>query len=359
VIRVSTGIYASPTPATFFHRVFTDNGTQTATIDSYFDPSLFALSGANTASPHSLAAVPAGLNTLNALVVGIAPDFRNPTSFQVAASVDRQIVSRLELTLGYLRNSTWALERRLDENLFAPSLNNSGIPIYPSTRPIAGLGRLLVEQSTAHSTYDGGFISINSQISRRSQLLVNYTVSRTLDDNSGLGAYSPDLALNPFAPGQEHAYSAFDARQTLNFNAIFNLPMGFKLNPLFVTHSGLPYTPIIGFDTQRDANDLNDRAVIDGLALPRNSYRQPAASNLDLRLVKDFTLKGEGHHLDLFMDVFNIVGAQNLRFDNNGLSFSGDAAHPVFSARSPLFAPGVTRFGGPREIQFTARLVGF
>jgi hypothetical protein len=247
----------------------------------------------------------------------------------------------------------------LDENLSVPTTNSSGTPVFPTTRPIGGVGRLLVEQSTAHSAYGGGFISVNSQISRRSQLLVNYTISRTMDDDSGLGPYSPSFAVNPFSLQQERAYSSFDARQTLNLNAIFNLPIGFKLNPLFVTHSGLPYTPIVGFDTQHDANDLNDRAVINGVAVARNSYRQPAASNLDLRLVKDFTLKGEGHHLDLFMDVFNIVGAQNLRFDNNGVSLFGDASHPVFSAGSPLFAPGVTRFGGPREIQFTARLVGF
>jgi hypothetical protein len=158
---------------------------------------------------------------------------------------------------------------------------------------------------------------------------------------------------------QERANSLTDARQTFNLNAIFNLPAGFKANPLFVTRSGLPYTPIIGFDTQNDANDLNDRALINGAVAGRNSVRQPAFSSLDLRLVKDFTLKGEGHHLDLFMDVFNLAGARNLRFDSNGLSFFGDSMHPVLSAGVPLFAPGVTRVGGPRTIQFTARLVGF
>ena len=91
----------------------------------------------------------------------------------------------------------------------------------------------------------------------------------------------------------------------------------------------------MGFDTQNDANDWNARAIIDGVAVARNSSRQPAFSNLDLRVVKDFTLKGEGHHLDLFMDVFNIVGAQNLRFDNNGESLFGDTAHPVFAAGEP------------------------
>lgn len=295
----------------------------------------------------------------NAFVAGIAPSFRNPMSFQAAASVDRQVAAKLKLTVGYLRNSTWALERRLDENLFAPTINRSGALIFPSTRPIEGVGRLVVEQSTAHSTYDGGFISVNSQISRRSQLLINYTVSRSMDDASGSDPYGPVTAMNPFDLRQERADSSFDARQALNLNAIFNLPIGFKLNPLFVARSGLPYTPIVGFDTQNDANDWNARAIIDGVAVARNSSRQPAFSNLDLRVVKDFTLKGEGHHLDLFMDVFNIIGAQNLRFDNNGVSLFGDTAHPVFAAGEPLFAPGVTRLGGPREVQFTVRLVGF
>ena len=77
------------------------------------------------------------------------------------------------------------------------------------------------------------------------------------------------------------------------------------------------------------------------------------------RIVKDFTLKGEGHHLDLFTDIFNIAGSQNRNFGPSTVSLFGDTAHPVYSSGTPLFAPGVTRRGGPRQIQFTARLVGF
>jgi hypothetical protein len=100
--------------------------------------------------------------------------------------------------------------------------------------------------------------------------------------------------VNPFSLQQERANSLLDARQMFNLNAIFNLPAGFKANPLFVVRSGLPYTPIIGFDTQNDANDLNDRAVANGVVAGRDSMRQPAFSSLDLQLVKDLTLKGEG-----------------------------------------------------------------
>ena len=358
-LRLSTGLYSAPTPATFFHRVFTDSGNQTFTLDSDFDPSLIAISGGTTPFPHALASAPAGLSTYHAEVIGIASNFRNPTSFQAAASIEQEINAKLEVTAGYLRNSTWGLERQLDENLNPPTGTLNGNPVFPSTRPIAGVGRALVEQSAAHSTYDGGFVSVKAPISARSTLMANYTLSRTIDDDSSVNPYSPVTAVNPFSLGQERADSLNDVRNIFNLNAIFNLPAGFKANPLFVARSGMPYTPIIGFDTQNDANDLNDRAIVNGVVAGRNSMRQPAFSSLDLRLVKDFTLKGEGHHLDLFMDVFNLAGAKNLRFDANGLSYFGDAAHPVFSAGEPLFAPGVTRMGGPRAIQFTARLVGF
>ena len=357
-LRFSTGLYSAPTPATFFHRVFTDFGNQTYTIDSYFDPTLIALSGGNTFSPHAVSGTPA-LTTYHAQVIGIGPHFRNPESFQAAASMEQQVNSKLDLTFGFLHDATWALERQLDENLNQPTGSLNGNPVFPVARPIAGIGRLLIQQSTAHSSYDGGFVGVKASISARSTLMANYTLSRTEDDDSSTSPYSPVTALNLFSLRPEQANSLIDARHVLNLNAIFNLPLGFKANPLFFARSGVPYTPIIGFDTSNDANDLNDRATVNGTVALRNSMRQPVFTSLDMRFVKDFTLKGEGHHLDLFMDVFNLGGAKNLRFDSLCMSYSGTAASPVYSALVPPFAPGVARIGGPRTIQFTARLVGF
>lgn len=359
VVRVSSGLFASPTPATFFHRVFADNGVQTVTADSYFDAPLLTLTGATTSAAHALGSAPAGLSVPHALVEGIAPGFRNARTLSSGISVDERITPKLELTAGYLYASSWKLTRQLDTNLNAPvSSTSAGLPVF-GARPLAGYGRVLAVQSAAHSDYQAGYVSVNAPISRRTTVLANYTVSRTRDDDSSTGPYSAVTAVNPFNVATERGYSALDQRQTLNVNAIINLPVGFKLDPFFEAHSGTPYTPIVGFDTQNDANDWNDRAVLGGAVAARNSMRQPAFADFDLRVVKDFTLKGEGHHLDLFMDVFNITGAENLRFDPTGTSLYGNAAHPVYSAGQALFAPGVTRLGGPREIQFTARLVGF
>ena len=359
VVRLSSGLYNAATPATIFHRIFADNGIQTVTADSYFDPALFTLTNATTAAPIALSAAPIGLTTPHALIVGMDAGFRNPTSFQAALSVDETISPKLTLRAGYLHASTWHLQRALDENLAPPTINAQGLPLFLSPRPLAGVGRLLINQSSAHSSYDGVFLSAIAQISRRTQITANYTCSQTHDDDSNDGPYSIAAALNPFALKAERAFSDLDARNVLNVAGIFNLPAGFKLNPLVVVRSGAPYTGLIGFDTQNDANDFNDRALINGSGTPRNLYRGPTFSDADLRLVKDFTLKGEGHHLDLFMDVFNVLGASNRSFGDQQVSLFGTAANPIFSARQALFAPGVTRVGGPREFQFTARLVGF
>ncbi len=358
-LRLSSGLYDAPTPAALYHRLFADNGMETVTADSYFDPVLLILTNARTDAPASLPAVPNGLTTREAFVEGIDPAFRNPRSLQSAVSMDETVSSKLTIRGEYLHAATWRLDRTLDENLFAPVLNAQGVPVFPETRAIAGVGRLMVHGSKGHASYDGLSISAISQISRRTQVTMNYTLSQTRDDSSYEGPYDISSTLDPFAPQAEAAYSNLDVRHVLNIAGIFNLPLGFKLNPLIVARSGAPYTGLIGFDTQNDANDFNDRAVVNGMETPRNLYREPAFADGDVRVVKDFTLKGEGHHLDLFMDVFNVTNASNRNFGPQQISLFGNPATPVSSAGQAMFAPGTTQVGGPREFQFTARLVGF
>ncbi len=355
-VRISTGLYTAQTPATIFHRVAVDNGSQTVDADSYFDPQILPLA---SATQTALVAPPAGLATPAALVVGIDPSFRDPRSLQSAATLEQEIKPTLTVSAGFIHGSTWRLERRLDLNLSPSTINAQGLPIFPLTRPNPAIGRLLVNQSNAHSDYNGLLLSTAWQVNRRSQLLANYTLSRTHDDDSNWQPYSIDSTLSPFDLQAERARSSQDIRHVANISAIFNLPLGLKCNPLLLARSGRPYTPIIGFDTQHDANDWNDRALIAGVTAGRNSMTQPAFADLDIRFVKDFTLPGTGHHLDLFLDTFNLAGSSNRDFGDDAVSLYGNSVYPVASASQALFAPDSTRIGGPRAVQFTARLVGF
>jgi hypothetical protein len=85
--------------------------------------------------------------------LGFDPTFRSPRSFQAAGTVEHEIRSDLVLTIGYIHGSTWALQRRRDR-LFAPTINAQGTPIFPVSAQ--SRHRLVsVNESTAHSTYDG------------------------------------------------------------------------------------------------------------------------------------------------------------------------------------------------------------
>jgi hypothetical protein len=358
VVRMSAGLYDAPTPADIFQRVFTDDGLNTVVADSYFDPQVISLVTAG-GQYTSLSAPPQNLTTPAAFIVGIAPNFRNPRSFQVAGSVEQQFSPKISLIAGYVHNSTWNLQQLLNENLLPPTFDPSGLPVFPLTRPHPAFGQLLVNTSSAHSTYDGMLLTANFQLPHRSQLSANYTLSRTLDNNSNLGPFTLVSALNPFNVSADAGYSAFDVRHSFNLNAITNLPLGFKFNPIIFARSGLPYTPVIGLDLQNDANDWNDRGIINGKVVQRNSRRQPTFFDWDIRFVKDFTLRGEGHHLDLFLDIFNITNSPNRDFGPEAISVFGTPTAPIFSAGQPLFAPDTNHFGSARQVQFTARITAF
>src|SRR6185437_7823920 len=322
VLRLSAGLFDAPTPATYFQRVFTDNGLNAVVADSNYDPQVLALARLGP----GLTSIPAGLTTPAASVNSIAPSFRNPRSFQAAGSLQQKLNRRVDVTTGYSHNSSWDLERAVDANLSAPALDASGMPVFPSTRPLPAVGQLLRTESSAHSTYDGWLTTANFQLPYSLGLAANYTLARRRDDASAQGPFGVVTALNPFNLAAEAADSNQDVRHNLNISGTDRLPLGFKVNPIFIVHSGEPYTPIIGFDTQNDGNDLNDRAILNGQVAGRNSLRQPAMYDLDLRFVKDFTLPGRGHHLDLFLDVFNLTNHGNKMFGPEGLSWYGTAA---------------------------------
>ncbi|HXR97409.1 MAG TPA: carboxypeptidase regulatory-like domain-containing protein [Terriglobales bacterium] len=320
VLRLSSSVYDAPTPATYFQRVFTDNGLNSTVSDSYFP------------SP------------IDGAAATIVSNFRNPRSLQSAVSFEQQFGKRVDLTTGYSLEETWNLARVVDANLLPPAGNNNGNPVFPLARPLAGFGQVLRTESSAHSNFNAWLTTVNFRLPYNLTLAANYTLAHTRDDASQAGPFDVVTTLNPFNLAAEAAYADQDIRHNFNLSGTDNLPWGFKINPIFIARSGQPYTPILGFDTQNDGNDFNDRAGA------RNSLRQPALYDIDLRFVKDITLKGRGHHLDLFADVFNVANFGNRNFGPQDWNIVGTPA---------TFAPSTNALGGPRQIQFTARLVGF
>ncbi len=373
VVRLSAGLYDARTPANLFQRVFTDNGLTTVQIDisepsacrNSTDPNRAGclLRGPNAVItyPNVFTSVPTNTALIaKPRVFGFDPTFRNPRSFQGAGTIEHEISRDLVLTVGYIHNSTWALQRRRDRNLFAPTINAQGTPIFPTTRPNPNIGWFSVNESTAHSTYDGMTLTLNKRFAQRYQFVANYTLSRSRDDDSNERNFSREVELNPFDTSIEDTYSKQDMRNILSFNGLVDLGRGFTISGIVLTHSAVPFTPVIGSDQQNDQNDDNDRAIINGRVADRNMFRQPYFFDLDLRLLKGFRFS-ETRRLDLSLEAFNVTRNGNKNFGNDAISVYGvplaNGTPSVPTAGRPLFAPSTARFGGARQLQLGFRFV--
>jgi hypothetical protein len=396
VIRASAGIFDSRTPAYIMHRIGTDNGINTLFLDSSVDPNVINY----LTVPYALSTVPAALQAAVNSIYAFDPTFRNPRSGQVSIAFEQQLDRATKVTVGFTRNATWALQRRLDRNLYAPVVFANGMAVYPTqdsaghvvpatswndatglpvylsstgavlkqiiTRPDPTIGQFNVNESIGHSTYNGGYISVQRRMSHHLQFGANYTYSTSRDDDSNERDYNRQYELNTFNLKGDAAYAKNDIRHNANFNAVYELPAGFTVSSLLFTHSGSPGRFVLGSDIQNDGNKDNDRPVINGKVAPRDSIRLLNFFDWDLRLTKEIRL-GENTRIVLTAEGFNLTSATNKSFNSDGDSVFGKPQTTLnpntgyFYANNtagiPQSSPGTDRFGGPRQAQLGIRFV--
>jgi len=352
LVRLSAGRYNARTPASLFQRVFTNNGITTVGVDSRSDPSILSY----LVYPNALAALPPGVRVPPQRIFGFAADFQNPDTNALSATLERRLTEGLQVSASVVRNRTTHLQRRIDRNLFPPTITDSGLPVFPATRPNPTIAALDVNESTARSDYDALVLTANGRARTALQWEVSYTFARNWDDDSNERSISRQMTLNPFDLAAEWAPSKNDVRHSFVGSAVAGLPAGLTLSAIVITRSGVPYTAVIGSDQQRDGNDNNDRAIINGRMVGRNSFRQPSFFNLDVRLAKTFR-PGGSPELQLLVDVLNATRASNKNLANDGVSEFGTPAEPVATAGQMLYAPSTARFGGPRQLQLGLKVL--
>ncbi|NBO63912.1 MAG: TonB-dependent receptor, partial [Acidobacteria bacterium] len=359
ILRLSAGLFSSRTPATLFHRVFTNNNLLTR--DFSFDERSGACRTALTGIPDNcvfrgtgaivrypsvltgLPVLPTGIgNRVQTRAFGFQPDFRNPQTFQTSANLDQQLGNNLTLSLGFVHSSAWKLQRRVDRNLGPAVIDAAtGYPRFTNPRPNSAIGIFSVNESTAHATYDALVVNLQRRFARRYLLGANYTYSNNRDDDSNERNFSRETTLNPFDLKSEAGPSKQDVRHNFNVNGLVDLGAGFTVSAIVITRSGFPYTAVAGDDIQGDANPDNDRAVIGGRVVGRNSFRQPNFFNLDLRLLKSFRL-GETLSIAVTAEAFNVTRAANKNFGVDAISIFGNTGNslPALTPPSSFPLPG-------------------
>lgn len=245
--------------------------------------------------------------------------------------------------------------------------------------------------SVAKSDYHGGIFTLRQRLGRSLSYDINYTISKSMDNASGLqtgDSYGSQFILNPLRPDDNYAASDFDTRHVINANFIFDLPIGrgraffSDLNPIadaflggwqlagiYRYNTGQPLsTPIdqaqwaTNWNAQSNVTrigNINARVVRDtqnffedpqeafnsfrnarpGETGERNVFRLPGYQTFDLGLSKSFTMPwSENHKFQFRVEAFNVT---NIQYFTNG----GESRATYGLPQDPETASAPSNFG--------------
>ena len=266
-----------------------------------------------------------------------------------------------------------------------------GVPLGSVFNPVSGGPETVTAlQSSANTHYDALWLTVDHRFAQRFQLHGAYTLSKALNyanyDQVPFG-YPP---VQPTNLRREYGPTPNDQRQRLVIQGVVDLPLGFRLSPIWTYGSGVPmdilYTTQNGntrvpqlarnaggreFQTAAELNaaiaDINANGGENGTLLPlvsANAHFNDTFNSFDLRLSKDFHL-GERFTLQALAEAFNFFNKTNILGVNNA-DYSGffnvlvpDRTNPNFSSafgKPVSTAGGVFGSGGPRAFQLGAKL---
>jgi hypothetical protein len=251
-----------------------------------------------------------------------ASGFQNPRTIQLTLGTEREMVRGLSLYANFNYANTVHLTRNRDYNLPVPIIR----PDDKSLRPFYGLssgvarpdplfGAIIARESSARSLYRGGTFGAKL-VRRRFQIEAHYTVSATYsdDDNERDASISYD---NSFNLRPEYSYSELDARHAFTAQGVIPLPWGVEVASIWKIRSGTPFTASTGADSnqnldqaQPNPTDLPYRAP--GVPFARNSFRNPAFYNSDLRVLKNLRLSSERVAIQISAEIFNVFNSSNV-----------------------------------------------
>lgn len=262
---------------------------------------------------------------------------------------------------------------------------------------------LAVYSTAGTSDYHGGSLSLRQRLAGITWDL-NYTYSKSLDEASGLqtaDSFGAAFVLNAFNLKDQRSFSDFDLRHVVNFNGLFDIPIGrdrkfgkgmnkfldgiiggWSLSGVFRMDSGYPFDGFYDatgwqtnwnirsymtqtrpvstgtFYTATGPNIFADPAAAvrawrtphPGETGTRNPIRLPGTWNIDAGIAKSFNMPyREGHKMTFRMDVFNVTNTPFFDGQSVGtLGYTGSSAPPNFGKYTAMA-------NSPRVVQFAIR----
>jgi hypothetical protein len=273
-------------------------------------------------------------------------------------------------------------------------------------------GALSSFSTIANSIYHAGTLSVRERFGEKLYLDFNYTLSKSMDDASGLqtsGGYGAAFITNPLRQRDNYSVSDFDVRHIINVNGVYQLPFGrgqaflsdanglvqnvlggWQLTGIMRWNSGLPIS--VPFDAATWATNWNVqswgvrlrdveacvgspnggapalfgcnvteayrsfRSAKPGETGDRNALRLPGYFVVDMGLGKSFQMPwSERHRLQLRFEAFNVTNTQRMGSLVGGRTGYGIVVDPFLASPPPNWSAFGSIQGERRVMQFGFR----
>lgn len=267
----------------------------------------------------------------------------------------------LAVLVGYFGSHGVNLLGQGDVNTAIPEILPDGSEFFPKgaerRNPNFDTIRMIIQGY--RSKYNGVHIGLQQRPTHGMQYQISYAYGKSEDNRSGSGGRQEYTngqarAFDPYHKDLDWGPSDFDVRHNLIANASYDLPLGkgrlregWQINAIATYASGVPFTPIIAGDPDRDGTDdnaarpnlipgCNPNSVPGGrssnnwfntacYAFPtpgtrgnakRNSLRGPDFRTVDLALVKSTPVLGS-YRAQVRLEVFNLFNRANFDLPSN------------------------------------------
>ncbi|HLW51762.1 MAG TPA: carboxypeptidase regulatory-like domain-containing protein [Candidatus Angelobacter sp.] len=179
----------------------------------------------------------------------------------------------------------------------------------------ANVPDLTVFRSDNRSRYDSLSVHAQGNVSRRFNLIMNYTLASAKTWGCVLGELFDYVngvcnPLKPFGPG-DYGPSGEDVRHRFVLAGTIHAPGGFQVTLLGQAESARPFTLTTPVDVNGLGDSTNDRAVINGVQTSLDQFRGTPYMQVDMRVSRPFAGRNERWSLMPFIEFFNLFNRSN------------------------------------------------
>ncbi len=284
----------------------------------------------------------------------VDPNFEDAETLRLNLGYEREFKPNWSAGIDLVYAEGDKLQTNIDGNLFPPTYDEFGRPIYSAERPDDRFGEIFTRASIGESEYKAVTLKLNKRYSNRYQLQAHYTWSEDRDTDSdersatGVGVSDFTNVRYDWGP------SLRDVENRFVLSGLVDLPLGFRVSGIVEFRDGNPWTAtdflLLEDDYCPHSNCPDIFGVIDGQVTSRHQFTNESIERVDLRVTKAFEF-GDWD-LDLFAEVFNL-------FDENSHVVDEDERQVTTfdgSARNPEFGIPDTLITTPRQFQVGVRL---